>query len=209
MGLMVEVIAKMFVDGDSAHTVDIQSRFWQAWDRGAESWSTVSTERRAGASHTLGQTGWRARAMSTNEQGSVLTVINSLAHSSNGADPLKSRTPTEWEVPEVGYLNQAELVLLGALLPRDGSMDGEYSFYCYDTRSNRLPQRVDRWTPDPDSKGRYTLTSRASVESPEFKQLFGSTGERLRRIDADGLVTEVIEHADLLRLWKSKGLPTG
>lgn len=209
MGLIVEVVAKMLVDGKSGHTVDIQSRFWQAWDRGAESWSTVSTERLAGALHTLGQTGWRARSMSTNERGSILTVINSLSHSANGADQLKSRQPSEWEIPPEGYLNQAELVLLGSLLPRDGSMDGEFSFYCYDTRSNKLPQRVDRWAPDPEASGRYSLTSRASAESPEIKQLFSAGGERLRRIDADGLVTEAIEHADLLRLWKSKGLPTG
>ncbi len=209
MGLMVEVIAKMLVNGDGAHTVDIQSRLWQSWDRTSESWSTVTTERRAGGATTGGQTGWRAPAMSTNERGSVLTVVNSLARAVNGEDQLKQRQPSEWEIPESGYLNQAELILLGSLLPRDGSLDGEFSFYAYDTRSNKLPMRSDRWIPDPESKGRYSLVSRAGADSAEFTQLYGASGERLRRIDSDGLVTEAIEHADLLRIWRSKGLPTG
>ncbi|MBX3355563.1 MAG: hypothetical protein KF724_07685 [Phycisphaeraceae bacterium] len=209
MGLMVEVIAKMLLSGDATHTLDMQSRFWQSWDREAENWSIVSTERRGGQSSTGGQTGWRARRMSTGEQGSILTVVNSQSSQATRDDLFRSRQSQEWEIPEVGYINQAEVILLGILLPRDGSFDGDYSFYWYDSRSNRLPQRIDRWTADPDGSGRYTLISRPSADSPEMKQLFGRDGERLRRIDADGLVTEAIEHADLMRIWRSKGLPTG
>jgi len=220
-GLMVEVIAKMLVEGDPAHTVDVQSRLWQSWDRQAESWSTLSTERIKGQSTTAAQTGWRARPISTNERGSILTVVNSSPmRSVNAEEQAKSRQPSEWEIPDAGYINQAEVILLGSLLPRDGSMDGEYAFYWYDSRSNRLPQRSDRWERDatpaaagttgaPGTTSRSTLISRPSAEGPEFKQLFGANGERLRRIDSDGLITELIEHADLLRIWKSKGLPTG
>lgn len=226
MGLMVELIAKMMVDGDPAHTVDIQSRFWQSWDRQAESWSTVNTERLKGHAVTAGQTGWRARPISTNERGSILTVVNSSPMRAVNADEqARSRVPSEWEIPDTGYINQAEVILLGSLLPRDGSLDGEFAFYWYDSRTNRLPQRIDRWervddqsrsatgsgasSGRPSMSSRYSLTSRPSADGAEFKQLFGADGERLRRIDADGLVTELIEHAELLRLWKSKGLPTG
>lgn len=209
-GLMVEVIAKLLVDGNAAHMVDVQSRCWQSWDRQTESWSTVSTERAAKQTVTWGQTGWRSRPMSTNEQGSILTVINSQPSKAvNNEELLRSRQPAEWEVPEVGYINQAEMILLGSLLPRDASLDGDFAFYCYDSRTNKLSQRTDRWTRDADGSGRHTLISRPSADGAEMKQLFGANGERLRRIDADGLVTELIEHQDLLRLWKSKGIPTG
>lgn len=210
MGLMVEVVAKMLVQGDTAHTLDLQSRYWMSWDRQAECWSIVSTERHAGLSSTGGQTGWRARPMSTGEQGSVLTVVNSQSSKAGTAEDLvRSRQSLEWEIPEVGYINQAEVILLGALLPRDGSLDGDFSFYWYDSRANKLPQRIDRWSRDPDGSGRSVLISRPSSDSPEMKQLFSRDGERLRRIDADGLVTEAIEHADLLRIWRTKGLPSG
>jgi len=209
-GLMVEVIAKLLVNGDAAHLVDVQSRYWQSWDRLSESWSTVSTERGGKHTTTWGQTGWRSRPMSTNEQGSILTVVNSQpTRAVNNEELLRSRQPSEWEVPEVGYINQAEMVMLGSLLPRDGTVDGDFAFYCYDSRTNKVSQRIDRWSRDPDGSGRFTLLSQPSADGAEMKQLFGVSGERLRRIDADGLLTELIEHADLLRIWKTKGLPTG
>jgi len=197
-GLIVEVSAKFLVHGDPAHSVDLQSRSWQAWDRQEECWSTVSTERAAKEAKTWGQTGWRSRPMSTNERGSILTVTSS----DNQIGSM------EWEIPAEGYLNQGEVVLLGSLLPREKSFEGDYSFYCYDNRTNKLPQRIDRWTRDTDGNGRYTLISRPSADAPEMKQVFSANGQRVQRIDADGLVTEAIEHADLLRLWKTKGLPT-
>jgi hypothetical protein len=38
-------------------------------------------------------------------------------------------------------------------------------------------------------------------------QEFDARGERVRRVDIDGSVTELIELEDLRKLWKSKGLP--
>jgi len=208
-GLLVEVTAKLLVGGDPAHTVDVLSRYWQSWDRQSETWSMVSTERVAKQSKTQGQSGWRSPPMSTGERGSVLTVVNSeLSKATSASEQLRARDEVDWEVPADGYLNQAEVILLGSLLPRDASYEGDYSFYYYDTRSNKLPQRIDRWSRETDGSGRWMLLTRPSTDSGEMKQLYTADGERVRRIDADGLVTEVIDHGDLLRIWRSKGLPT-
>ncbi len=197
MGLMVALDAKMLIDGDATHTVDVQTRIWMAWDRSSETWTIVSTERQAKMVRSWEQTGWRT-APSPGEPRSVLHVINSTR---------STRDPFQWQIPSGAYLNQAEVILLGRLLPRDGSVDGELSFYCYDGKLNRMPQRQDRWTREPD--GRCTLVTRPFQEGPEYTQLFSPSGERLRRIDPDGVVTEATELEDLRRLWKSKGLPTG
>ena len=38
-------------------------------------------------------------------------------------------------------------------------------------------------------------------------QEFDGKGKRVRRVDVDGSVTELIDLEDLRKLWKSKGLP--
>ena len=192
-GLMVMIDARAIIDAQRHHYLDVQGRYWMAWDRSRESWSVRQTQRQGEATRTKAETGLRTGAM--------LQVI----HSSKEAF---TREPKEWSIPDTAYVSQAELFLLGSLLPRDGSFEGEMMLYYYDARHEQLPRRVDRWQPAADGSGNWTLVTQSALAAGSYTQLFDANGVRLRRVDADGKVTERTSAEELRRLWRSKGLLT-
>lgn len=199
-GLMVIVQARALLDETGKHTLDIDGRYWLAWDRTSEAWSNRSTERQGKAERGFKQTGVRS-APSTGQPRPTLTVINDSTMSKGDT------RPQQWAIPPKGYLSQAEVLLLGSLLPRDRG-DLELSFFFFDTKEGRMPQRLDRWAKAADGSGNWVLTSQPSLDAPPITQVFDARGTRIRRVDADGTVTERIDPTALLSLWKSKGLPT-
>ncbi len=190
-GLMVVIEARAVLDASGGRYLDIQGRYWMAWDRSTESWSVRQTERQGEASRTSAETGVRS--------GAVLNVIHS-------SKEQFTRQPTKWTIPSRAYLSQPEVYLLGTLLMRDGSQSGELAFYYYDSRQKKLPMRIDQWAAAGDGSGRWVLTTRPLLEADPITQIFDAQGTRLKRIDSDGTVTERIEPAALRRLWQSKGL---
>ena len=116
-----------------------------------------------------------------------------------------TREPSRYAIPDSAYLSQAEVFLLGSLLPRDKPLGGDMAFYYYDSKSRQLAQRIDQWE-RADRAGQWLLTTIPVVEASVIRQWFDATGRRIRRIDGDGTVTERIDPNALARLWQSKGL---
>jgi hypothetical protein len=192
-GLMVLLEARVIVDAPKSDYLDLDGRYWMDWDRSTEAWSIRQTRRRGPASQTTAETGVRNL---TN-----LEVIHALKEQF-------TREPSRWTVPDVAYLTQAEVYLLGSLLPQDGSISGALAFYFYDTKTQQLTRRVDRWTPARDGTGHWVLSTQPMLDVTPITQRFDASGRRVERIDGDGTVTRRIDPADLQRLWQSKGLLT-
>lgn len=195
-GLLASIDARVIVNDDPQHTLDAQSRYFVRWDRSSESWSLRSTERQKRASRSSAQTGIRL-APTTGAPRPKLQVI---ASSRDGM----TREPQEWAIPPV-YLSQAELIVIGELLPRDPAAGMiEFKDYAFDQRDQKLPQRRETWTPIANG---WRLETQQGSAPAKIVQEFDGKGERVRRVDIDGSVTELIELEDLRKLWKSKGLP--
>jgi hypothetical protein len=194
-GLFVTLDARVVVNDDPTHTLDAQSRYFVTWDRTSEAWSVRTTERHKRASRSSAQTGVRF-APSVGEPRPRIEVISS-------GRETKSREPQSWPVPPA-YVSQAELVVLGQLLPDPGASTIEFSDYAFDQREEKLPQRRETWTRTADG---FRLETRPSSAPAKLVQEFDAKGRRVRRTDIDGTVTERIDLEDLRTLWRSKGLP--
>jgi hypothetical protein len=218
-GLFVTLDARVIVNDDPTHTMDAQSRYFVTWDRTSESWSVRTTERHRRASRSSAQTGVRL-APSAGAPRPRIEVISSGRES-------RTREPQSWPVPPA-YISQAELVVLGQLLPdfsakaasngvsngaangasngasRDGSDTIEFLDYAFDQRDEKLPQRRETWTRTPNG---FRLETRFGGAPAKLVQEFDAKGVRVRRTDIDGTVTERIDLEDLRRLWNEKGLP--
>ncbi|MFM1823226.1 MAG: hypothetical protein RI967_1492, partial [Planctomycetota bacterium] len=194
-GLLATVDARVIVGDDPTHTYDVQSRYFVSFDRATESWSTRSTERHRSASRSSAQTGLRIPGVGRPDP--PLQVITATIDGRTGE-------PKEWPVPPA-YLSQAELVVLGALLPRGERVtEVEFLDYAFDPKSERLPQRREKWSRTADG---WRLETRLGTAPEVLVQEFDGAGARVRRIDPDGTVTERIGLEELRALWKSKGLP--
>ncbi len=196
VGLLATVDARVVVNGDATHTLDVQSRYFMTFDRASESWSMRSTERQKRAERSSAQTGFRAAP----SVGAPRPKIRVITATRDGM----TREPQEWSLPPV-YLSQVELIVLGELLPRVPDAERiEFADYAFDQREEKLPQRRETWTPTTEG---WRLETLAGSSPAPLLQDFDSKGRRVRRIDVDGTVTEFIELAALRTLWKSKGLP--
>ncbi len=194
-GLLATVDARIVVNDDPTHTYDVQSRYFVSFDRRTESWSIRSTERHRSASRSSAQTGLRIPGVGRPDP--PLQVITATADGRTGE-------PKEWPVPPA-YLSQAELIVLGALLPRGERVEAfEFLDYAFDQKAERLPQRRENWSRTAEG---WRLETRLGTAPEVLVQEFDAEGVRVRRTDPDGTVTERIELEELRKLWKSKGLP--
>lgn len=196
-GLFAMVDARVVVGDDATHTLDVQSRYFMTWDRSSEAWSIRSTERHRRASRSSAQTGVRA-APSAGRPRATIDVIQA---SLDGT----TREPLSWPVPPA-YISQAELIVLGQLLPRALAPQSsiEFSDYAFDQRDAKLPQRREVWT---STDTGFKLETRFGNAPAALTQEFDRDGVRTRRVDLDGTVTERVALDELRALWKSKGLP--
>ncbi len=201
LGLLVLVDARYLANVERGLIVDSQIRFWLNWDRTEETWSAVATQRQGEASRTEGEHGVRTPPALGY---SKLKIIK------NG---VQTRARNEFEyVVEEPYLSQAEVYLLGSLLPRDGSIVGEMAFRYHEAsleEAEALPMRIDSWKPASDGTGNWVLQSRLLPDLPPITAVYDRNGRLIRRTKTDGTVTEPIEPQRLLDLWRRKGLPTG
>lgn len=199
-GIMVEIEARALVDNKSNHTRDVFSRLWISWDRTQEAWNARTTETMGRIARGFAQTGVRQEP-GPGQPRPTLTVINSSETARVNDD-----TAIIKPIPHDAYLSQAELHLLGRLLPKDGSITELFSTYYYDSARDVITQRVDRWEKAADGSGNWVLTTQPAIDSPEVIQIFSPEGDLVKRIDGDGTVREPISPADLEKLWRSKGL---
>ena len=195
-GLLVCIDARLIVNGDAAHTLDVQSRYYLSWDRSNELWSTRSTQRHRASERSTAQTGLRLAPT----VGSPRAKIQLIRSTRDGV----TRETQEWPVPPA-YISQAELVVLGQLLPKRDSFNSiEFLDYAFDQRDERVPQRREIWS---RTETGWKLVTQVGTSPDSLVQEFDKEGKRVRRVDPDGTVTERISLEDLRALWKSKGLP--
>lgn len=195
-GLLVRLQVRTLLDENGTAVADAEGRYWVRWDRQREFWTSRTTQRQGKSSRTTTQLGVREAptAMSPRPVLEVADVNPSIAD----AKPRRMKTP------ETAYLGLAEALVLPRLLARAGD-PGEYSFHWFDPRSDRPTQRRDRLERTDDG---FLLLSNSSPESPVTRQVLGKRGELLRQDGDDGSFTQAIEPAELLKLWRQKGLPT-
>jgi hypothetical protein len=195
MGLLVRVQVRTLLDATGTAVSDTDGRYWVRWDRGRELWTVRTTMRKGKSNSTSSQLGIRTAPVSGSPRPmlEVADVVPSAAASA----------PRRWPVPAVGYLSQAEALLLTRLFPKSDTLT-EYGFYWFDARSGRVAQRVDRVVP---GAGGVTVFSQPTLESPAIEQRLDSRGDALRRTGDDGSIVEATTGEALLALWKKKGLP--
>ncbi len=199
-GLLVLVQGRTIVDSESARFADMDARFWSAWDRGSEAWTSRVTERGGPIpERSIAQTGLRsARGVGNPRQ--TLTVITGNAQA-------RTREEQEWTVPSGIYLSQAESLLLGELLPRDAEQNAlNFAYYAFDPRSMRMPQRVDTWMRGANEQW-MLVTQPGLDETPEITW-HDAKGRRIRRSEPGGIATELCLPRQLQQVWSEKGLPT-
>ena len=197
-GLLALVDARVIVNNDATHTLDVQSRYFLVWDRSSEAWSMRSTQRQRANSRSSAQTGVRSAPTT----GAPRPTVKVISASRDGM----TRDPIEWPVPPA-YLSQAELVVLGQLMPRTEKVESiEFLDYAFDQRDQKLPQRRETWSRTTTG---WKLETRIGSSPEVLVQEFDKDGVRVRRVDADGTVTERITLEELRKLWNAKGLPVG
>ncbi len=197
LGLLVCIQSQSIDPVDPTAHLDTESRYWLSWDRLAEMWLTRFAERHGGAMKSFSQLGVREAPSAGAPRGRlhVATQGSSAAPSSAQA----------WPIPPEIYLSQAEGMLLGWLLPRDGSHEGEFGVYSYDARTDKLPQRILDWRRGAGA-GEWILVSRPALDAAPDVSTFDSSGALLRRVQPDGVILERTTPAELAELWRSKGI---
>jgi len=151
-GLMLIAKARGLLRNDGSELLDIEARYWMAWDRGAEAWSSRTTERKGRSLRSFAQTGVRPRVRPS--QTSTLTVLS--VRSDLGKDPYK---PSQsWDLPPRGYLSVPEAMLLGWLLPRDANPP---------PRSDQGPELRPELKPEPKPEPKPELKPE---RSPDLQQ---------------------------------------
>ncbi len=195
-GLLVRVQVRTLIDATGTAFSDTEARYWTRWDRGREFWTVRSTMRKDRASSTSTQLGIRSEPTSGSPR-PILEVADVV--------PKEVATaPRRWPIPDIGYISQAESLVLPRFFPKVVA-PADYGFYCFDPRSGRLAQRVDRQVPA--GKG-FTIATQTTLEAPAITQLVDERGILLKRSSDDGSVIEATTGQALLDLWQKKGLPT-
>lgn len=197
-GILVLVQGRTIIDAASGRFADMDARFWSAWDHGSEAWTSRVTQRGGKlAERSVAQTGLRsARGVGNPQQ--VLTVITGNAQS-------RTRDQKEWTVPLGIYWSQAETLLLGELLPRiEGQPPLNFAAYAFDPRSVSMPQRVDHWTRT--TNGQWMLITQPGLDETAEITWHDAQGQRVRRSEPGGVVTELCLPRQLKQIWSEKGL---
>jgi len=205
-GVLLSVEGRMLppetVDGEGRERLDLSVRAWTSLDLDSEAWSMRQTIRdpdRRGDPPTMAETGLRT-APRPGQARPVLEVVEASRRS-------MSRTPQRWTLGGEPHLGQVESALLGALLaPVEAPVD--LAWQHYDRTLGAVVRRLDEVRPVPNSDGEFEVRTLAHPDDPSpIVQRFDREGRLLRRVDADGTVTEAIEAEDLRRLWERHGLP--
>lgn len=195
-GLLVSLIART-MNADGTDRVETRASYWLAWDLGSEAWSSRSDQKGAGPQRRFEQVGMLPRAGGS----SGLPTLMVATDTGTGMEE-----PQTWTRPPTAYLPQALSLLLGRLLPRDGSAPSDMAFYAFDPASGRLCQRLVHWAKDPAAPGQWCLSVRNTPDTPPAMEWYDEQGRFLRRREADGSCMDPSTPADIQRRWRALGL---
>jgi hypothetical protein len=194
-GMLVQLRGRL-VNPEATVYYDSEARYWMAWDQSEEQWSIVGTQRQGEAEATESELGVRSKAT---PGAAPRITVQKVDHATNTSEP------HDWDVPEA-YLSQALGWVLPRLMPRDATSPREFGFYFYNFANSRpqISLRSDLWEPLND--GGFRMTTKLTSDSPPTISMYAADGTLIRRMFADGSITEPTTLEDLRRIWKAKGL---
>ena len=190
-GIIMTIQARILAP--NGMVIDSESNAFSAYDRSSEAWVSRTSVREKDAARKQPQvfteTGVR--------QGKSLSVFT--------RQPGKPDRSAQHELQGREYLSQVEVQLLPMLLDR-ASAEGELGFYAYRSDTGTVSLRRERVQGQKDGS-KITTTLRDSEETQTT--LVRDSSRYVRTELPDGSLWEPIEPEALLRLWRSKSLPTG
>ncbi len=193
-GFIVTIEARTILHPER-QLVDSLGTYFMAADRSEEAWTIQMAIRSSDPKkterepvNTWFETGAR--------EGSNMTVTVS-----GKGQPGKAIRPM---VPDQGYINQVEGLLLPQILLRAGKA-GEFGFYTYQSRDERVNLRRDVLTEE--RAGVWKLTTKITEDAQPRAALYNDRAELIRASLPDRILIEPITPERLLQLWRSKGLP--
>ncbi len=181
--------------GGEFQVVDIQGLYFVSLDRREEAWS-IRTAVRMSASRP---------PVVYSELGTRTDRIMTVTVTRPGKTETTANRPT---VPAEGYLSQVECFMLPRLLLGSG-VEADLGFYSYQSLTESITLRRDSIAQEAAMPGVWKITSRPRENAVPTTYLFRPSGELIRADMPDEMVMEPVWPAELEKLWKSKGLPTG
>lgn len=174
--------------------IDTETSAFSAFDRTSEAWVTKTAVREQGSGGARQPKVYSETGFRDNRSLSVLT-----------REPGKPDRSSRHEIQGDQYLSQAEVQLLPMLL-QSGEARGELGFYAYRSDTGTISLRRETVEPGKES---VRITSSLRDGDEVLLTLVKDAGRFVRTELADGTVWEPIDGETLLKIWKSKGLPTG
>lgn len=192
-GYLVSLRARLLID--EGKFIDSDAMYFMTPDREEEVW-TVTMVVKSAEGRTLGtasETGVRA--------GTQLVI----AVEESGREGREIRPP----VPR-GYVSQVDTFLLPRLLLAS-RIETTVGSYAYQSTSESVPFRKDtlKRLTGAGGEGLWTVETQFREDQPAQTTTYASDGQLLRTELSDGRVWEQTDLDALLRIWRSKGLPTG
>ncbi|GEM_PF-3912103 len=196
-GLLVSQSARFLVASQSAadaYISEIEGLAWMSFDRKSEIWYTRQT------TYEKVDRGYRVASRSsisgTRQGGRIDVAVN--------VDGVGIDNPT-FTTPDA-FLSQAEQHLIYRML--NPGKEGSYIMYLFRPQTADVKRRSEiiKATSNPD---RFTVESRQDPSLPATIKTINAKGDILRMVSPEGQITEPTDPAQLQRLWRAKGLPTG
>lgn len=110
------------------------------------------------------------------------------------------------QVATEGYISMVQSFVLPQLLVH-ADIPGDMAFYTYQTTSGTVRLRNDSLTQSDKGRKLWTLTTRLNTDAQPQTTTLTAEGEILRTTFTDGRRWDVIPLEQLVRIWKTKGLP--
>ncbi|MBX3389896.1 MAG: hypothetical protein KF691_10635 [Phycisphaeraceae bacterium] len=185
-GILIQVDFRGVIGEANDTLTDSQGIFFQTLDRKEEMWS-LSTRVRQGKNDRLStELGTR--------KGNQLTVKRT------------DRPATTLIVPDRAYLSRVESFLVQRMLI-NARLTTEFAFNTYSSESDMIEIRREMVEQPPDKKNIYRVTTRMSDGSPAQIALCRDNGDLIFADLPGGVKVEPSSLDQLVKLWKSKGLP--
>jgi hypothetical protein len=193
-GFIVQIDARIL--GKDGAITDSRSVYFMSPDRSEETWVVTNSLRAKAGAEPVVVTETGART----EQSMVV-------RSEGKGIPPETHKPI---MQGDGYLCQVETFMLPFLLMKSGA-EVEHGFYAWNSAEAKIVLRKDlpgKVSIDAGKQG-WKISTQV-VEGRKPMEGYYDDASHLMRIDMpDGSVWEPTTYEELVRIWKSKGLPTG
>jgi hypothetical protein len=193
-GYLVQIDARLL---DLGGVIDTRATYFLSPDFNEETWIVNMAIRHGPDEYgTPGKTSrWQEVGARRGQDMSVRIVPESSAS-----------TKIRPQIGDQGYISMVQSFVLPQLLVRAGIV-GDFAFYSYQTTSGTVRLRTDSLDQSDSGRKLWTLTTHLNADAEPQVTTITPEGEVLRTTFADGRKWETVPLDQLVRIWKSKGLP--